>query len=151
MTETDEKRDTRKMQVKRKQQRTKQREFPLWLSSNPWGWGFNPWPGSALQWPVVLVEDVAWIWCCWGCAIGWQLQLWFNPYPGNFHMPHMWPLKKKKKKKKKKTKQTKQGKRLHYKRQVLYHYINYVVCGARGETCLTFKFCAIVPFYSSPD
>ena len=30
---------------------------------------------------------------------GWQLQLGFDPWPGNFDMPQMWPKKKEKKKK----------------------------------------------------
>ena len=38
---------------------------------------------------VVWVTDVAWIWHCCGC--GRQLQLHFNPYPGNFHKPQVWP------------------------------------------------------------
>ena len=37
--------------------------------------------------------------CC-GCDVGWWLQLWFDPSPGNLHMPHLPPLKKVKKKKK---------------------------------------------------
>ena len=31
-----------------------------------------------------------------------HLQLGFNPWPGNFHMPQVWPLKKKKENKKRK-------------------------------------------------
>ena len=27
--------------------------------------------------------------CC-GCGAGRQLQLWFDPSPGNFHLPHVW-------------------------------------------------------------
>ena len=27
---------------------------------------------------------MAWIWRCCACGIGWQLQLQFDPYPGNF-------------------------------------------------------------------
>ena len=29
----------------------------------------------ALPWAVVWVVDVAWIWHCCGCDVGWQLQL----------------------------------------------------------------------------
>ena len=29
---------------------------------------------------------MAQIWCCCVCGIGWQLQVQFNPQPGNFHM-----------------------------------------------------------------
>ena len=42
-------------------------------------------PGLA-QWvkdPVLslaMVTDVAWILSCYGCGVGWQLQLWFNPW-----------------------------------------------------------------------
>ena len=72
-------------------------DFPLWLSrlrawhsvledagSIP---GFTEWAKDrALPQAVELVADVADIWCCHGCAIGLQLQLWFNPHPGNFQM-----------------------------------------------------------------
>ena len=35
--------------------------------------GFTQWiKDLALLWAAVLVADVAWIWCCCGCAIGWQ-------------------------------------------------------------------------------
>ena len=34
-------------------------------------------------------------WCCCGCGIGWQLQLQFNPWPGNFHMLQVQPSKSK--------------------------------------------------------
>ena len=44
------------------------------------------------------LQCIAGIWCCHGCDIGRQLQPRFNTYPGNFHMPHMWPLKKKRQK-----------------------------------------------------
>ena len=36
-----------------------------------WGWFFFD---TELQ-----VEDKAQIWCCCGCGVGWQLQLWFDP------------------------------------------------------------------------
>ena len=26
-----------------------------------------------------------------GYGVGWQLQFLFDPYPGNFHMPWVWP------------------------------------------------------------
>ena len=58
-------------------------EFPSWLSTNepdsyPWGCSFEPWPcsvgwGSALPWVLVKAADVAWIWSCSGCGIGWKL------------------------------------------------------------------------------
>ena len=51
-------------------------------------------PGSAqwvndpvLLWAVVQVTDKAQIWHCCGFAVHQQLQLLFNPYPGNFYMP----------------------------------------------------------------
>ena len=51
-----------------------------------------------------LVKDVVlsylWhklqMWLGSGCGVGWQLQLPFNPQPGNFHIPQVQPLKKKK-------------------------------------------------------
>ena len=33
----------------------------------------------ALPWAVLQVEDVAWIWRCCGCSVGWQQQLWLDP------------------------------------------------------------------------
>ena len=39
---------------------------------------------------VVWVADVARIWHCWGCGVGWQLKLKFNP-TWNFHVPHVQP------------------------------------------------------------
>ena len=51
----------------------------------------------ALPWAVVQDADVAQILLCCGFSVGWQLQLWFNSKPGNFHVPQMWPWKKKKK------------------------------------------------------
>ena len=52
-----------------------------------------------VQWvkdPVLLqaaaqVADVAQIWHCYGCGVGWQLQLQFNPSPVNFHMSQVQP------------------------------------------------------------
>ena len=32
-----------------------------------------------LLWAVVQVTDAARIWCCCGCGVGWQLQLWLDP------------------------------------------------------------------------
>ena len=40
---------------------------------------------------VAQVKDVAQIWCCHGCGVGWQLQLQTDPQPGNFHMLQMQP------------------------------------------------------------
>ena len=53
---------------------------------------------QALPQAVVEVEDVAQIWHCLGA--GQQLQLQFNPWPGNLHMPLVQPLKTKIKNKK---------------------------------------------------
>ena len=39
----------------------------------------------SLPWAVVWVTDTAWIPCCFGCGVGQQLQLQFDPYPGNLH------------------------------------------------------------------
>ena len=38
---------------------------------------------------VVYIADSAWILCCCSCDIGQQLQLRFDPYPGNFHTPQV--------------------------------------------------------------
>ena len=35
---------------------------------------------------VAQVTDMAWIPRCCACGVGWQLQLQFDPYPGDFHM-----------------------------------------------------------------
>ena len=35
------------------------------------------------------VADMVWIWCCYGCDVGLQLQLQFHPLSGNFHMPQV--------------------------------------------------------------
>ena len=35
--------------------------------------------------------DVAYILYCCGRGLGWQLQLHFDPWPRNFHMPQVWP------------------------------------------------------------
>ena len=40
---------------------------------------------------VVQFTDMAWILRCHGCGIGQQLQLQFDPYPGNLHMPPVRP------------------------------------------------------------
>ena len=34
---------------------------------------------AALLWAGVYISDTAWIPCCCGCGVGWQLQLLFNP------------------------------------------------------------------------
>ena len=59
-------------------------------------------PGAMVQ-----VEDIVQIPCCCGCAIAWQLQLRFDPQPGNLHMP--------KKQKPKQNKKTKENKNLEAK------------------------------------
>ena len=45
----------------------------------------------ALLKAVVKVADTARILCCCGCGVGWQLYFWFDPYPGNLHMPWVQP------------------------------------------------------------
>ena len=32
-----------------------------------------------LLWVMVFVMDAAWIWHCFSCGVGWQLQLQFDP------------------------------------------------------------------------
>ena len=52
--------------------------------------GLTQWvKDPALPQAAVQSADAAWIWHCCGWDVGWQLQLQFIPYPGNFHMP--WP------------------------------------------------------------
>ena len=51
--------------------------------------GFAQWVKDlAVPWAVVSVTDKAQLWYCCGCGcgVGWWLQLWFDPYPGNLHM-----------------------------------------------------------------
>ena len=38
---------------------------------------------------------MAQIWCCCGWGVGWQLQLRFDPWSGNVHVPQVWPKKEK--------------------------------------------------------
>ena len=57
------------------------------LIPDPAQWFKDP----ALPWAVVWVTDAAQIWCCCGCGIGQQLQLQFDPLPGNCHMPQVQP------------------------------------------------------------
>ena len=45
----------------------------------------------ALPRAMVWVTDSAQIACCCGCGVGGQLQLRFNPQPGNFPMPQVQP------------------------------------------------------------
>ena len=40
---------------------------------------------------AVWVADAAQILHCCGCGVGWQLQLRFNPQPGSFRVPRVWP------------------------------------------------------------
>ena len=60
----------------------------------------------ALLWAMVEVTHVAWIWHGCGSGVGQQLQLWFDPWPGNLHMLWVWPYEDKKTKQNK-TKQNK--------------------------------------------
>ena len=46
-----------------------------------------------LPWAVVQVADMAWIPHCCGYGVGWQLQLWLDPSPGNLHKPRCDPKK----------------------------------------------------------
>ena len=46
---------------------------------------------------VAYAADAARIWHCCSCGVGWQLQLWFYPWPRNFHVPQVWLYKRKKK------------------------------------------------------
>ena len=52
-------------------------------------WVKNP----VLPQATAQVADTAWIQCCCGCGVGRQLQLLFDPSPGNFHMPWVQPEK----------------------------------------------------------
>ena len=52
----------------------------------------------ALPQAAAQVSDMALFWCCCGCAIGWQLQLRFDPQAGNFPDTKGMALKRKKKK-----------------------------------------------------
>ena len=44
-----------------------------------------------LWWAVVWFTDAAWIPSCCGCGVSWQLQLQFDPWPGNLHMLQVRP------------------------------------------------------------
>ena len=59
-------------------------------------------------WLLALLNGLRIRSCC-GYGVGQQLQLLFNPYPRNFHLPHAqsWKAKKKKKKERKKRKEKK--------------------------------------------
>ena len=45
----------------------------------------------ALSQAGAQVTDAAWIRCGWGCGVGRWLQLRLDPWPGNLHMPQVWP------------------------------------------------------------
>ena len=45
----------------------------------------------ALPCPMVQIADEAQIPCCCGCGVGQRLQLQFDTYPGNLHMPQERP------------------------------------------------------------
>ena len=65
--------------------------------------GLSQWvKDPALPWAVVQVTDAAGIWCCWGCRVGWWLQLWFDPEPGNLPLYALGAALKRQKDKKKK-------------------------------------------------
>ena len=50
--------------------------------------GLSQWVKDLALLPaMVQVTEAALIQCCCGCDVGRQLQLRFNFYPGNFHMP----------------------------------------------------------------
>ena len=51
--------------------------------------------GPALLQAAMSAVDTARIWHGCGYGVGWQPNLRFDPWPGNFHMPQMPPLKKK--------------------------------------------------------
>ena len=48
----------------------------------------------ALPCAVLYVADAPQILGCCDCGVDWQLQLQFDVYPGNFHVPQIRPLKK---------------------------------------------------------
>ena len=52
--------------------------------------GLTQWvEDPVLPWAMVKVLVVAWIWSY--CGIGWWLQLWFDPQPGNVHLALVQP------------------------------------------------------------
>ena len=54
----------------------------------------------ALLWAKVQAADEARIQCGCGCGVDLQLPLWFDTWPGNFHMQQVWPRESQKIKKK---------------------------------------------------
>ena len=44
----------------------------------------------ALPCTVLQIEEVTQIMSCCGCGMGWQLQLWFDPWPRSLHVPRVW-------------------------------------------------------------
>ena len=44
-----------------------------------------------LLWAVVQVADAPQILHYCGCGVGWQMQLQFDPLPGNFYKLWVWP------------------------------------------------------------
>ena len=77
-------------------------EFPLWLSSlrtqlvsvRIQDWSLASHRGLRIQCFCKLWHS-SHSFC--GYGVGWQLQLWFDPWPGNFHMPQGQLYKRKKK------------------------------------------------------
>ena len=87
-------------------------ESPLWLSGlRTWLVSRGMWFRSlaslsglkdlALPWAAMYITDTAQIWHCCGCGVGWELQLWLDPYPGKLPYTASVALKRPKKKKKK--------------------------------------------------
>ena len=53
--------------------------------------GSIPGPTQGVQGSGVAMNCGVGLWHCCSCGVGWQLQLQFNPLPGNFRMPQVQP------------------------------------------------------------